>query len=311
MKAATALPLLAALAAQAHPIQGSHEESSGICKFDRASTLKLRSTVENLPVSKRAGSNATTWSPPSSLSSALDSVWEHTMSTYGGDPLTFKNYAYDHIMDTKANIQYCVRWDSKKSVTAAQRTSIETALSKMYNKWVSAALTGFDGFPYESVNVTVSGWATNDTSLLEGDTSAYTIHSSTVDVNGVPECDPACGRAIHYTDGDYSGCAGGDGDRYDVSLWLSDTLDDGAGGYGGDWGQQVGATYMLENLETENIHILLHEMGHTLALDDFYDWTPEGVDSFIMLAGSAMEVTEFDAWMARDWWRHIKSRYDL
>ncbi|KAL1641277.1 hypothetical protein SLS58_006179 [Diplodia intermedia] len=290
MKAAIALSLLAVLAAQAHPIQGSHEESSGICKFDRASTLKPRSTVENLPVSKRADSNATTWSPPSSLSSALDSVWDYEMSTYGGDSLTFKNYAYDHIMDTKANIQYCVRWDSKNSVTAAQRTSIETALSKMYNKWVSAALAGFDGFPYESVNVTVSGWATNDTSLLEGDTSAHTIHTSTVDVDGIPECDPACGRAAHYADGDYSGCAGG---------------------YGGDWGQQVGAGYMLDNLEADNIHILLHEMGHTLALDDFYDWAPDGVDSFIMLAGSAMEITEFDAWMARDWWRHIKSRYDL
>lgn len=68
---------------------------------------------------------------------------------------------------------------------------------------------------------------------------------------------------------------------------------------------------MLDNLEAEDIHILEHEMGHTLALDDFYEWMPEGVTSFIMNAGSAFEITDFDVWMARDWWRHIKSRFDL
>lgn len=44
---------------------------------------------------------------------------------------------------------------------------------------------------------------------------------------------------------------------------------------------------------------------------DFYDWTPTGVTNFIMLAGSATNITDFDAWMARDWWRNLKSRYDL
>ena len=29
-------------------------------------------------------------------------------------------------------------------------------------------------------------------------------------------------------------------------------------------------------LNQENIHILLHEIGHTFGLDDFYDWTPTG-----------------------------------
>ncbi|KAK7733551.1 hypothetical protein SLS57_000566 [Botryosphaeria dothidea] len=311
MKATTAIPLLAALAAQAHPIQGGSKEAAaqfGTCKFDRTTAFNTLS-ASNPPVSRRAAGNSTsTWDPPSSLSAALDEVWEHEMSTYGGDPLTFKNYGYDHLIDTKANIQYCVRWDSKQTVTAAQRTSIEKALGTMYNKWVSSALAGFDGFPYDSVNVKVVGWATNDTSLLQGSTDGITVHSTTADDAGIPECDPACGRAIHYTDGDYSGCKGGDADRYDVSLWLTDGLE---GGFGGDWGQQVGTDYMLENLDSDSIHILLHEMGHTLALDDFYDWTPTGVDKFIMLAGSAMEVTEFDAWMARDWWRHIKSRFNL
>jgi hypothetical protein len=57
--------------------------------------------------------------------------------------------------------------------------------------------------------------------------------------------------------------------------------------------------------------ILLHEIGHTFGLDDFYDWSPSGVGGFLMKAGSASAITEFDAWMFRDWWRHLKSRYGL
>lgn len=93
-----------------------------------------------------------------------------------------------------------------------------------------------------------------------------------------------------------------------MSLWLTEGMQ---GGAGGDWGQRIGSEYFLQTMNDENVHILLHEIGHTFALDDFYDWTPTGVSNFIMLAGSAMEITEFDKWMARDWWRHLKSRYSL
>lgn len=48
-------------------------------------------------------------------------------------------------------------------------------------------------------------------------------------------------------------------------------------------------------------------MDHAKVLSDFYDWVPEGQESFIMMAGSAMEITEFDAWMLRDWWRKLKA----
>lgn len=46
-------------------------------------------------------------------------------------------------------------------------------------------------------------------------------------------------------------------------------------------------------------------------MDDFYDWTPTGVSCFLMKAGSATQITGFDKWMLRDWWRHLKSRYGL
>ncbi|WP_406675236.1 hypothetical protein WBK31_17305 [Nonomuraea sp. N2-4H] len=77
----------------------------------------------------------------------------------------------------------------------------------------------------------------------------------------------------------------------------------GGGGAGGDWGQRVGSEYYMSNLDADNMHILLHEIGHSFGLDDFYDWTPSGVCCFLMKAGSASQITEFDAWMFRDWWR--------
>ncbi len=91
-----------------------------------------------------------------------------------------------------------------------------------------------------------------------------------------------------------------------MSLWLTAGM---TGGAGGDWGQRIGSEYYVGALDSENIHILLHEIGHGFGLDDFYDWTPTGVCCFIMNAGSAARITEFDTWMLRDWWRHLKSRY--
>ena len=65
----------------------------------------------------------------------------------------------------------------------------------------------------------------------------------------------------------------------------------------------------MGNLNSSDVHIFLHEVGHTFGLDDFYDWTPSGVDRFIMKAGSSTVITEFDKWMLRDFWRHLKNRY--
>ncbi|RHZ48401.1 uncharacterized protein CDV56_103241 [Aspergillus thermomutatus] len=221
-----------------------------------------------------------TWNPPAKLVKPLNEVWEHQMSTYS-NPMGFKNLGFDHVMAARGKINYCVRWDSSKKVTAAQRKQIAAA-------------------------VKVVGYAVRDRSLLEGDTSGLDIYTNR-DEGGVPECDPACGRFFHQ-DNDYSRCRGGAARHYDESLWLTDGFQ---GGAGGDWGQRVGQEYFMQNVNSENIHIYLHELGHTFGLDVFYNWTPTGVTNFIMRAGSATQVTEFDIWMLRDWWRHLKSRYNL
>ncbi|KAL3440377.1 hypothetical protein BJX65DRAFT_290566 [Aspergillus insuetus] len=255
-------------------------------------------------ISKRQSSLPTTWDPPSNLVTPLEEVWQHQLDTYS-DPLGFQNYGFDQVIAAGGKINYCVRWESSSTITAAQREQITSAASRSYNKWISG-LAGFDGWPYDTVEVNVVGYAVSDPSLLEGDTTGLDIYTTT-DADGIPECDPACGRFFHQ-DGDYSGCAAGADRHYDESLWLTDGF---SGGTGGDWGQRMGQEYFMEAVESENIHIYLHEIGHTFALDDFYDWTPTGVTNFIMLAGSATEITEFDYWMLRDWWRNLKDRYDL
>ncbi|KAL4917361.1 hypothetical protein BDW62DRAFT_201791 [Aspergillus aurantiobrunneus] len=253
---------------------------------------------------KRQSTLPPTWDPPSDLVTPLQEVWDHQIETYT-DALGFENYGFDQVIAAGGKINYCVRWDSSQSVSAAQREQIAAAASRSFNKWISG-LAGFDGWPYDSVEVNVVGWAVTDESLLEGDTSGIDIYTDT-DAEGIPQCDEACGRFFHQ-DGDYSGCAAGADRHYDESLWLTDGFE---GGAGGDWGQRMGTEYFLQNIDAENIHIYLHEIGHTFALDDFYDWTPTGVSNFIMLAGSATEITEFDYWMVRDWWRNLKDRYDL
>lgn len=199
-----------------------------------------------------------------------------------------------------STLNYCVRWESDTTVSQAQRDQIATAVNEQYQKWFSYVY-GYDGFPYSNISVNVVGWAVKDASLLEGSTEGLDVYTD-VDSEGIPQCAESCGRYFNQADGEYSSCAGGAVSHYDQSLWLTDGL---SGGTGGDWGQRIGTEYFLEALASENIHILLHEMGHTFGLDDFYDWTPTGVDSFIMLAGSAQEVTEFDGWMLRNWWYEL------
>lgn len=176
-----------------------------ICKFKR--DLAVSNNLASRDLSQ------TTWNPPSNLVTPLKQVWDHEVSTYS-DALGFKNYGYDQVIAGKGKINYCVRWDSSKSVTAAQRTQIETSVRKQFNKWI-AVLAGFDGFPYSTVDVNVVGWAVRNKNLLQGDTSGIQVYTDT-DEGGIPQCSEDCGRFFHQ-DGDYSKCAAGASRHYGKS----------------------------------------------------------------------------------------------
>lgn len=261
-----------------------------------------------------SGSNAgpvAGWNPPANLSAALDKVWAHQESTYGnGNLYAFQNYLWDQIMAAKGNINYCVRWESNATVTASQRDAIQTQLQRQFQKWMDAMTEngkGWNGWPYPKVNVKVVGWAVTNRNLLQWNDNSVDVYVGDI-AEGAPQCAPPCGRFFHQ-DNNYGGCPGGAGHHYDMSLWLTDGF---GGGTGGDWGQRIGREYYMNLLNAADVHILLHEMGHSYGLDDFYDWDP-GVGGFIMKAGSAAQIAEFDKWMLRDWWRHLKAknRYPL
>lgn len=256
-------------------------------------TRSWSSIPRNRPTKRQSG-----WNPPSNLAGALKEVWDHEVKTYS-DALGFKNYGWDQVIAGKGQLNVCVRWESTASVTAEQRTKVATALQDSYTSWMKW-VSGWDNFPYEDVKINVVGWAVKDKSLLQGSTTGLDIYTDT-DAEGIPQCSEKCGRFFHQ-DGDYSQCPGGAERHYDNSLWLTDGMQ---GGAGGDWGQRIGREYFMDLLGTKNIHILQHEIGHTFALDDFYDWTPTGQSKFIMLAGSATEVTDFDGWMLRNWWYEL------
>ncbi|MDG4798042.1 cellulose-binding domain-containing protein [Micromonospora sp. WMMD1082] len=244
------------------------------------------------------------WNPPAHLVTPLNQVWQHVEQTYNnGNPYAFRNYGWDQVMANRGYVNFCVRWDSTATVTAAQRDQIHATLARQYKKWMDV-MVGHNAWPYQDVPVRVVGWAVRNRSQLQWTDASVDIYVNNIRENA-PQCAPECGRFFNQN-GQYPNCPGGAARHYDQSLWLTDGF---GGGAGGDWGQRMGREYYMNNLNAENMTILLHEIGHTFGLDDFYDWTPSGVGGFIMRAGSASSITEFDAWMLRDWWRHLKSRY--
>lgn len=213
MKAALSLSALQLLASHVAALPVNEKSISIRDLNDRDFPWHIGVPKYRSPAAKRQSSLPSTWDPPSDLVKPLQEVWDHEMDTYS-EPLTFKNYGFDQVIAGEGKINYCVRWDSSQSVTAAQREQIAKTASAHYNKWI-AGLAGFDGWPYESVEVNVVGWAVTDKSLLEGDTSALDIYTDT-DADGKPQCAESCGRFFH-TDGDYSGCEAGADRHYGMS----------------------------------------------------------------------------------------------
>lgn len=180
-----------------------------VCSFEDHTFNDKNAWTTTSDVSKR-DLGQTTWNPPSNLVTPLKQVWDHEIKTYS-DPLGFKNYGYDQVIDGKGKINYCVRWEGTATVTAAQRAKVETAIRRQFSKWI-AILAGFEKFPYKTVDVNVVGWAVKNKSQLQGDTSGIQVYTTT-DSGGIPECDPKCGRFFHQNN-DYSQCAAGAARHY-------------------------------------------------------------------------------------------------
>jgi hypothetical protein len=244
------------------------------------------------------------WNPPANLVTPLNQVWTHQEQTYP-NLFGFRNYGWDQLFTNGGYMNYCVRWDSSAPVSAALRDRIHATLARQFKKWMDV-MVGHNNWPYQNVPIRVVGWAVRDRATLQWSDTSVDIYVNNIRENA-PQCAEPCGRFFNRN-GNYPNCPGGLSHHYDMSLWLTAGM---GGGAGGDWGQRMGSEYFVNSLDAANVTILLHEIGHGFGLDDFYDWTPTGVGGFLMKAGSASQITEFDTWMFRDWWRHLKNRYGL
>ncbi|MDS0527543.1 discoidin domain-containing protein [Clostridium sp. SHJSY1] len=250
---------------------------------------------------------------PSNLKSSIEWVWNNRMIKEGST--TRKNLIFDQIYAGKGTLNYVVRWQSNKNLTLEQRKKFETMLNRQVNNWVKK-LKGYDGWAYDSVTVKVVGWACANASQILDKQPNETVYTNCIndDLNKTNPSIPAklpsaptnLSRADHFEDKNYS-YPGGYDKRFDMYLWGTTNFE---GGAGGDWGQRISDDYILSMLDTNEAHIIEHEMGHGFGMPDFYednDRPPGGFPTpTIMWAGNSATITDWDSWLLRYTWSQLK-----
>lgn len=273
---------------------------------------------------------------PSSLATFVNWVWDNRQASGKMDDIVrSQNLLFHQIIEAKGNINYCVRWQSKNALSQSDRDKTVKMISSQLNTWVKE-LQGYENWPYDTVYVKVIGWAADNASKftdLRSDEKVYTAYTeSDGTFPTLPRCPDACNRMEHYTNKsyDYSSCEGGE--RFDMSLWITD---DFVGGTGGDWGQRTSYSDFSYAINSSFPQIIGHETGHGFGLDDFYEtyqipnsnYDPLPCNSYatcetsgydgnwdivplmVMRAGSSPDITETDAWMLRRTWTGVKNQF--
>lgn len=263
---------------------------------------------------------------PAEYQEALDWIWQNRF-VYEGSTTRY-NTIFDQIIAGKGTLNFVVRWQSYKTVTYEQRQQFEKLASDCVNAW-NDYLRGYDGWEYDHIDVKVVGWAVLDKSclldlhddeivydnLIEPYDSQYdTSNGIEVIPDKLPSAPSELSRFDHFTDKSYS-YPGGLDKRFDMYLWATQGFPS-IGGAGGDWGQRLSDDAYLNMLDGSNLHVLVHEIGHGFGITDFYGENgandgppPSGFPddgTSIMMAGSSMEIKDFDGWMLRCIWSHIK-----
>lgn len=263
---------------------------------------------------------------PSDYTDAADWIWNNRIVAEKSTER--RNTIFDQIVAGEGTINYVVRWQSYRTLTLEQRQQFEKLVSDCINGW-NDWLKGWDGWKYDHIDVKIVGWAVLDKSVLQDlqpDEVVYdsliSDYDSTYDTsNGVdtipdklPSAPSALSRFDHFADSSYS-YPGGLDKRFDMYLWGTQGFPN-IGGCGGDWGQRLSDTAYLNMLDGSGIHVLEHEIGHGFGMTDFYGGEGEsngfppggfpGGENSLMMAGSAMKITDFDGWMLRYMWSKIK-----
>lgn len=289
--------------------------------------LTTESTTETTSVTTTTTAPELTMADfPSEYQYAADWIWDNRISAEKSTER--RNTIFDQIVAGKGTINYVVRWQSYKTVTLEQRQQFEQLVSDCINGWASW-LSGWDGWEYDHIEVNVVGWAVLDKSVmldLQPDEVVYDDliepYDSTYDTsNGVetipdklPSAPSELSHFDHFADSSYEYPGGLDA-RFDMYLWATQGFPS-IGGCGGDWGQRLSDDAYLNMLDGTGIHVLEHEIGHGFGMTDFYGGEGEfdgfppggfpGGENSLMMAGSAMKITDFDGWMLRYMWSKIK-----
>ncbi len=276
---------------------------------------------------------------PSDYAYAAEWIW--TNRIVAENSTARWNTIFDQIIAGKGSINYVVKWQSYKQITLEQRQQMEVMLSDAINAWTDY-LVGYDGWPYDTIDVNIVGWAVIDASCIldpQADEIIYTdtkYYDSQYDTsNGyetIPDKEPYApdelSRFYHFEHRLEAGFdayqyPGGLDKRFDMYMWATQGFPS-IGGCGGDWGQRLSDDAYLNMLGGSNIHVQVHEVGHGFGITDFYGGEGEsngyppggfpGGGTSIMMAGSSAVITDFDAWLLRYIWSQIKDesgRFDL
>ena len=225
---------------------------------------------------------------------------------------------FDQIIAGKGELHYVVRWQSYKTVSLEQRKQFEKLVEDSINAWTDWLKD------YEDITVKIVGWAVLDRNCLldlqpdevvydslisDYDSSGDTSNGYETIPNKLPSAPTDLSRMEHFMDTNYVY----PGERFDMYLWATQGFPS-IGGCGGDWGQRLSDDAYLNMLDGTGLHVLEHELGHGFGMTDFYggegelDGFPPGGfpgGSSLMMAGSSMQITDFDGWMLRYFWDKI------
>lgn len=285
--------------------------------------------VRSSVVTAEAADTITLDDMPAEYISAADWIWNNRIvneNSTGSKDRRF-NTIFDQIIAGEGTLNFVVRWQSYKTVTYEQRQQFEKMASDCVNAWADW-LAGYENWPYKHVDVNIVGWAVIDKSCLldlHDDEIVYTdteYYDSQYDTSNGHETIPdrlplapsELSRFDHFGDRNYQ-YPGGLDKRFDMYLWCTQGFP-AIGGCGGDWGQRLSDDAYLNMLNGSGLHVLQHEIGHGFGITDFYggegasDGFPPGGfpggGTSIMMAGSSATITDFDGWLLRYMWTHIK-----